>query len=39
MSYSLNPLKGIKQGIMSGSFIGVVKGKTRSLDYSSCGLA
>ena len=36
VSYSLNSLEGVKQGIIRGSIIGVKKGDTRSLDYSSC---
>ena len=35
MSYSLNPLKGVIQGIIHGSVIGLIKGDTRSLDYGS----
>ena len=35
MSCSLNSLKGVTSGIISGSSIGV-KGDSRSLDYSSC---
>ena len=33
VSYTLNSLKGIIQGNMQGSRIGVFKGDTRSLDY------
>ena len=35
MSYSLNSFKGINIGDYIGTTIGVVKGDTRSLDYSS----
>ena len=35
MSYSLNSLKGVTYGIIYGTIIGVIKGDTRSLDYSS----
>ena len=35
MSYSLNSLKGGYIGIIYGTTIGVIKGDTRSLDYSS----
>ena len=35
MSYSLNSLKGVREGIIQGSSIGDIKGDTRSLDYSS----
>ena len=35
MSYSLNSLKGVVWGIISGTTIGDIKGDTRSLDYSS----
>ena len=34
MSYSLNSLKGVIQGILYGTIIGVIQGDTRSLDYS-----
>ena len=37
MSYSLNSLKGVIWGIILGTTIGVIKGDTRSLDYSSNG--
>ena len=37
MSYSLNSLKGVIQGIIYGTTIGVIKGDSRSLDYSSYG--
>ena len=37
MSYSLNSLKGVTQGIISGTTIGLIRGDTRSLDYSSYG--
>ena len=36
MSYSLNSLKGVIWGIIWGTTRGVIKGDTRSLDYSSC---
>ena len=36
VSYSLNTLKGVLQGIIYGSIAGVGKGDTRSSDYSSC---
>ena len=36
MSYSLNSLKGVTEGIIYGPTIGVTKGDTRSLDCSSC---
>ena len=36
MSYSLNSLKGVIYGIIYGTTIVVIKGDTRSLDYSSC---
>ena len=35
MSHSLNSLKGVYIGIIYGTTIGVIKGDTRSLDYSS----
>ena len=35
MSCSLNSFKGSIQGIIYGSIIGVIKGDTGSLDYSS----
>ena len=35
MSYSLNSLKGGYKGDYIGGIIGVIKGDTRSLDYSS----
>ena len=35
MNYSLKCLKGVIWGIIYGSFIGVMEGDTRSLDYSS----
>ena len=35
MSYSLNSLKGVIQGIIMGNVIGVTKGDSRSLGYSS----
>ena len=38
MSYSLNSLKGVTYGIIYGTIIGVTKGDTRSLDYSSYDL-
>ena len=37
MSYSLNSLKGVIWGIIWRTTIGVIKGDTRSLDYSSYG--
>ena len=37
MSYSLNSLRGVIYGsILQGTTTGVIKGDTRSLDYSSC---
>ena len=36
MSCSLNSLKGVIWGIILGTTIGLIKGDTRSLDYSSC---
>ena len=36
VSFSLNSLKGGYIGIIYGTTIGVIKGDTRSLDYSSC---
>ena len=36
MSHNLNSLKGVIWGIIYGTTIGVIKGDTRSLDYSSC---
>ena len=38
VSYNLNSLKGGYIGIIYGTTIGVIKGDTRSLDYSSCDL-
>ena len=38
MSYSLNSLKGVIWGIIYGTTIGVIRGDTRSLDYSSYGV-
>ena len=35
MSYSLQFLKGLMQGMRQGSITGVIKGDTRRLDYSS----
>ena len=35
MSYNLNSLKGVIWGIIYGTTIGVIKGDTRSLEYSS----
>ena len=35
MSCSLNPLKGVIQGIILGTTIGVIKGDARGLDYGS----
>ena len=35
MSYSLNSLKGVMEGTILGTTIGLIKGDTRSLDYSS----
>ena len=35
MSYNLNSLEGVIWGIIYGTAIGVIKGDTRSLDYSS----
>ena len=35
MSYSLNSLKGIIWGIIYGTTIGLIRGDTMSLDYSS----
>ena len=35
MYYSLNSLKGVIYGIIEGTTIEVIKGDTRSLDYSS----
>ena len=35
MSYNLNSLKGVIWGIIYGTTIGIIKGDTRSLDYSS----
>ena len=37
MSYSLNSMKGVIWGIRQGTTIWVIKGDTRSLDYSSYG--
>ena len=37
MSYSLNSLKGITQGFIQGSVLGLVKWDSRSLDSSSYG--
>ena len=39
VSYSLNSLKGVKEGIIWGNTMGIIKGDTRNLDYSSCGLS
>ena len=40
MSYSLNSLKGLDRGLNRGLLIvGLTKGDTRSLDYSSYGNA
>ena len=39
MVYSPNTLKGNIKGILLGTTIGLIKGDTRSLDYSSYGLA
>ena len=36
VSYSLNSLKGVIQGIISKTTVGVIKGDTRSLDSGSC---
>ena len=36
---SLNSLKGVIYGIISGSSIGLIKGDTRRLDYSSNAFA
>ena len=38
MTYTLNSLKGVIQGIIQGTTIGVIKGDTRSLDNSSYSL-
>ena len=35
MTYSLNSLQGVIEGIILGTTIGVFKGHTRSLDYGS----
>ena len=35
MSYSLNPLKGLYRGTISGSIIGLINGDTRSVDNGS----
>ena len=35
MSCSLNSLKGVRQGIILGTTIGVIKGDARGLDYGS----
>ena len=35
MSYNLNSLKGLIWGIVYGTITGLIKGDTRSLDYSS----
>ena len=35
MSYSLNSVKGVTQGIIQGTAEAASKGDTRSLDYSS----
>ena len=35
MSHNLNSLKGVIWGIIYGTTIGLIKGDTRSLDYSS----
>ena len=37
MSHNLNSLKGVIYGIIYGTTIGVIKGDTRSLAYSSYG--
>ena len=34
MSYSLNSLKGFYRGLYRGGIMGLIKGDTRSLDYS-----
>ena len=39
VSYSLNSLKGVKEGIIWGNTMGIIMGDTRNLDYSSCGLS
>ena len=36
VNYDLNSFKGVIQQIILRSIIGVIKGDTRSLDYSSC---
>ena len=38
ISYSLNSLKGGISGIILGTTIGLIKGDTRSLDYSPSGV-
>ena len=38
MSHSLNSLKGDYVGEYIGDYIGAIKGDTRSLDCSTCGL-
>ena len=38
MSYSLKSLKGVIQGVIQGTTIGVIKWDTRSLDSSSSTL-
>ena len=35
MNHSLNSLKGVEKGIIYGTTLGLIKGDTRSLDYSS----
>ena len=35
LSFGLNSLKGVIQGIIWGSVVGAIKGDTRSLDYGS----
>ena len=37
MSHSLNSLKGVYMGKYIGDYYRVIKGETRSLDYSSYG--
>ena len=38
LSYSLNSLKGVIWGIVFGTITVFIKGDTRSLAYSSCGI-
>ena len=38
MSYSLNSLKGVTEGIIQGTIMGIIKGDTRSLDNHPCEL-